>query len=322
MLIDQYGRKIDYLRLSVTERCNFRCTYCMPEKPFSWIPKEDLLSFEELSLFVKVAIDEGIRKIRITGGEPTLREDLDSFFKILFDYNSEIDIALTTNGFLLAEYAKRYALAGLKRINISLDSVNRETAQKIAGGKDILPNVLAGIDASIEAGMRVKLNCVPLKGINDHELLDILEYCINKKVMLRFIEFMENKYANSVQGLRSEEVLEIISSKYHFNEFEKEFASPAKLYKLDDGYMFGIIEPHKDDFCSSCNRLRLTAEGHLIPCLYFDEAISIKEAVKSGDITEAVRIFREVVKNKPEKNRWGGTGDAEVSNRAFYMTGG
>lgn len=322
MLVDQFGRKIDYLRLSVTERCNFRCSYCMPEKPFSWVPKEELLSFDELFLFVKAAVDEGIKKIRITGGEPTLREDLDRFFKMLFDYNSDIDIALTTNGYLMSHYATRYATSGLKRINISLDSVNRDTAKKIAGGKDVLPNVMEGIDASINAGMRVKLNCVPLKGINDHELIDIMEYARSKGVMLRFIEFMENKFANGVQGLRSTEVQEILSKKYLFSEFEKEFASPAKLYRLDDGYMFGIIEPHKDDFCSSCNRLRLTAEGHLIPCLYFDQAMSIKEAVKSGNINEAVRIFKEVVKNKPEKNRWNDAGEVEVSSRAFYTTGG
>jgi len=322
MLIDQYGRKIDYLRLSVTERCNFRCTYCMPEKPFSWVPNEELLSFDELFLFVKVAIDEGIRKIRITGGEPTLREDLDRFIKMLFDYSPEIDIALTTNGFLMAEYADRYAKAGLKRINISLDSINRETAKKIAGGKDVLPNVLAGIDASIKAGMRVKLNCVPIKNINDIELAEIFEYCKSRGVMLRFIEFMENKFADGIRGLRGEEVKEILSSKYGFKEVEKEFASPARLYITDDNYMFGIIEPHKDDFCSSCNRLRLTADGNLIPCLYFDEAVNIKKAIKSGNISDAIKIFHEVVQNKPEKNRWNNAGEVEVSSRAFYMTGG
>ncbi len=322
MLIDGFGRKIDYLRLSVTERCNFRCSYCMPDKPFSWVPKENLLSFEEMFSFVKAAIDEGITKIRITGGEPTLREDLDKFLKMIYDYKSDMDIAMTTNGFLLSQCAQNLANAGLKRINISLDSLRPETAKQIAGGKDVLEQVLSGIDAALKAGLRVKLNTVPLKGVNDDELLDIIEYAKERGVMLRFIEFMENAHAaKGAVGLNSEEILSIIGQKYEFEEIQKEFSSPAKLYRMKDGYKFGVIEPHKEDFCDSCNRLRLTAEGYLIPCLYFDEALSIKDAVKAGDIPAAIEIFKKVIKDKPQKNRWGGE-DAEISGRAFYMTGG
>lgn len=322
MLIDGFGREINYLRLSVTERCNFRCSYCMPDKPFSWVPKENVLSFEEMFSFVKAAIDEGITKIRITGGEPTLREDLDKFLKMIYDYKPDIDIAMTTNGFLLSSCADKLANAGLKRINISLDSLRSEVAKQIAGGKDVLSSVLTGIDAALSAGLRVKLNTVPLKGVNDDELLDILEYAKERKVMLRFIEFMENSHAaKGAVGLNSDEILSIIGQKYEFSEVQKEFNSPAKLYKLSDGYVFGVIEPHKEDFCDSCNRLRLTAEGYLIPCLYFDEALSIKDALRAGDVGAAVEIFKKVIKDKPQKNRWGGE-DAEMSGRAFYMTGG
>ena len=269
-----------------------------------------------------MAIDEGIRKIRITGGEPTLREDLDRFFKMIFDYSDEVDIALTTNGYLMAEYAQRYADAGLKRINISLDSINRETAKKIAGGKDVLPNVLRGIEACSAAGIRVNLNCVPIQNINDNELIDIFEFCKEKRIMLRFIEFMENKLAGGVKGLVGDEVKAILRQKYTFAEVEKDFASPARLYMTDDNYMFGIIEPHKDDFCASCNRVRLTADGQLIPCLYFDEASSVKDALRSGNANAAMDIFKNVLKSKPEKNRWNNNGEVEVSSRAFYMTGG
>lgn len=128
MLIDGFGRKVDYLRVSVTERCNFRCQYCMPEKPFSWVPKENLLSYEDLFKFIKVSIDEGIKKVRITGGEPLLREGLDIFIKMVFDYKNDIDLALTTNGFLLPRVAKKLKDAGLKRINISLDTLDHATA--------------------------------------------------------------------------------------------------------------------------------------------------------------------------------------------------
>ncbi len=322
MLIDGFGRKIDYLRLSVTERCNFRCSYCMPDKPFSWTPKENLLSFEEMFSFVKAAIDEGITKIRITGGEPTLREDLDKFLAMIYGYKSDIDIAMTTNGFLLSSCADKLAKAGLKRINISLDSLKPEVAKQIAGGKDVLEQVLKGIDAAISAGLRVKLNTVPLKDVNDNEILNLLEYAKAKGVMLRFIEFMENSHADKgAKGLNSDEILSIIRQKYEISEIQKEFNSPAKLYLANDGYAFGVIEPHKEDFCDSCNRLRLTAEGYLIPCLYFDEALSIKDALRAGDIEAAISIFKKVVKDKPQKNRWGGD-DAESSGRAFYMTGG
>ena len=141
MLIDGFGRKVDYLRVSVTERCNFRCQYCMPEKPFSWVPRENLLSYEDLFKFIKASIDEGIKKVRITGGEPLLREDLDFFIKMVFDYKKDIDLALTTNGYLLSKMAKKLKDAGLKRVNISLDTLNKETAQKIAQ-KDVLEKVL------------------------------------------------------------------------------------------------------------------------------------------------------------------------------------
>ncbi|WP_200762750.1 GTP 3',8-cyclase MoaA [Nitrosophilus alvini] len=321
MLIDGYGRKIDYLRVSVTERCNFRCQYCMPEKPFSWVPRENLLSFEDLFKFIKVAIDEGIKKIRITGGEPTLRHDLDKFIKMIYDYKSDIDLALTTNGYLLAESAQKLADAGLKRINISLDSLKPEVAEKIAQ-KDVLSNVLEGIENSLKAGLKVKINMVPLKGINDNEIVDILDFCKERGIQVRFIEYMENSYAsNDIKGLNGKEILEKIKEKYVIKKIGREGSSPAFHYKLEDGYIFGLIDPHKHDFCENCNRIRLTAEGYLIPCLYFDEAMSIKEAIEAGDIQKATQIMKEVIRNKPEKNRWSEE-EAQTSNRAFYETGG
>ena len=319
MLIDSYNRKIDYLRISVTERCNFRCQYCMPEKPFSWVPRENLLTFEELFKFVKVAIDEGVRKIRITGGEPLLREDIDRFINMIFRYRPDIDLAMTTNGYLLSKVAQRIREAGLKRINISLDSLKREVAWKIAQ-KDVLDEVVQGIEKSIEVGLKVKINSVPLKGVNDGEIIDILHYGMERDIPVRFIEYMENSFANgSIEGLSSREILEIIGKKYNFIDEGIEPGSPSHYYRLENGYRFGIIEPHRDDFCTHCNRIRLTAEGYLIPCLYFDEAMSIKDAIRNGDIEKATQILKEVIRNKPEKNRWNA---GENSNRAFYETGG
>ena len=323
MLIDGFGRKVDYLRVSVTERCNFRCQYCMPEKPFSWVPKENLLSYEDLFKFIKVSIDEGIKKVRITGGEPLLREGLDVFLKMIFDYKNDIDLALTTNGFLLPKTAQKLKEAGLKRINISLDTLNEATAAKIAQ-KDVLKTVLEGIQAAKDAGLKIKINCVPIKGINDKDILDVLEFCKDRGYVVRFIEFMENHHAkDGAVGLNSDEIKSLISVKYpNFKTVPRDTSSPAQYYELEDGFQFGIIEPHKDDFCSACNRIRLTAEGFLIPCLYFEDAMSIKDAVQNNKIDDAVAILKKVLENKPEKNRWSIKDDNQVSTRAFYQTGG
>ncbi len=319
MLVDGHNRVVDYLRISVTERCNFRCQYCMPEKPFSWVPKEDLLSYEELFEFVKISIDEGVKKIRLTGGEPLLREGLESFIHMISSYKSDIDLALTTNGYLLPQAAKKLKDSGLKRINVSLDSLKKDVVAKIAQ-KDVLEKVLLGIQTANDVGLKIKVNCVPMKGINDDELIDILEFCKEKGYQVRFIEFMKNEQATSTtQGYTSKEIQEIIAKKYNFTKCEREGSSPSQSYMLEDGYVFGIIEPHKDDFCATCNRIRLTASGVLIPCLYFEDAQSIKEAIINKDIKKATHILKDVLANKPEKNKWS---EEHTSSRAFYETGG
>lgn len=320
MLIDQFGRKIDYLRISVTQKCNFRCLYCMPKIPFDYVPKENLLSFEELFLFVKAAIDEGISKIRISGGEPLLRRDLNTFIRMIHHYKKDIDLAITSNGFLLKDYAKELKEAGLKRINISLDTLDSKKA-KILAQKDVLDSVLAGIEEALKCDLKIKFNTVALKEINQNELIALLEFAKSKKIQIRFIEFMENHHAyGQLKGLKKDEIIQILSQKYKISFLKKAQQAPVSLYKADD-YEFGIIDPHSHEFCDTCNRIRLSAEGLLIPCLYFDEALSIKEAVKKGDVTAAVRILQEVLKNKPEKNKWSIV-DNQISLRAFYQTGG
>jgi cyclic pyranopterin phosphate synthase len=276
----------------------------MPEKPFSWVPKENLLSFEELFLFMKVAMDEGVNKIRITGGEPLLREDLDTFIKMIHDYKPDIDLALTTNAYLLPQTAQRLKDAGLKRLNISLDSLKPEVAQKIAQ-KDVLGPVLKGIDKALEVGLGVKINMVPLKGINDDEILDIMDYCKERNIKVRFIEYMENRHANiELRGMHGREILAKVKEQHTIHALGREGASPSFNYELDDGYHFGLIDPHKHDLCENCNRIRLTSEGNLIPCLYFDEALSIAKSVKEGDIQGAADVLAQVLKDKPKENRW------------------
>ncbi len=325
MLIDGHGRVVNYLRISLTERCNFRCQYCMPEKPFSWVPKENLLSFDELFMFVKVAIDGGVTKIRLTGGEPLIRENLSDFIAMIHAYKPDIDLAMTTNGSLLASVAQELKDAGLNRLNISLDSLKADVAAKIAG-KDVLQSVLDGIDKALEVGFDVKLNMVPLKGINDNEIVDIIEYANNRNMKVRFIEYMENSHASSnIIGMHGKEILAKVKERYEIRALGREGASPSFNYYIDEiGYEFGLIDPHKHDFCENCNRIRLTAEGNLIPCLYFDEAMSIAAAVKAGDIISATEILAKVLKDKPKENRWSEDEleSKEISKRAFYETGG
>lgn len=323
MLIDGHGRRVNYLRISVTERCNFRCQYCMPEKPFSWVPAENLLSFEELFKFVKVAIDEGVNKIRITGGEPLLRKDLDYFIHLIATHKPDIDLALTTNGFLLPEVAHKLKSAGLKRVNISLDTLKPVVAAQIAQ-KNVLFRVLEGIESALEVGLKVKINMVPLQGINDGEILDILEFARERNITVRYIEYMENKHANSeIQGLQGKEILSAIKKRYRISKIGRVANSPSFNYKIkENGYIFGLIDPHKHDFCEDCNRIRLTAEGYLVPCLYFDEAQSIAEAIRYNNIDKATAILKDVLANKPKENRWGSQESENDSDRAFYQTGG
>jgi cyclic pyranopterin phosphate synthase len=213
--------------------------------------------------------------------------------------------------------------AGLKRVNISLDSLKAEVAHHVAQ-KDVLDKVIKGIEKAHSVGLKIKINTVPMKDINDTEIIELLEYCKKRNYPIRFIEYMENTHANKLKGLKSDEIKDIISSKYKFKHVESDDpASPTTSYKLEDGYVFGIIEPHKDDFCKTCNRIRLTAEGFLIPCLYFEDAMSIKDAIKDKDIAKATAILKEVLANKPEKNKWSDeNGEGEISTRAFYETGG
>ena len=320
MLIDSYGRVIDYLRISLTQKCNFRCLYCMPEEGIKGISHNDILSHEEMFEVIKICIDNGVKKIRITGGEPLVRKGIENFIKMINDYKPNLDLAMTTNGFFLPQMCDKLKQAGLKRINISLDTLNPQKAALLAR-RDILSGVLDGIKTAIDFGFVIKLNTVALKGINDDEILNLLEFAQNLDVQIRYIEFMENSHANAnLTGLKKDEILKIIGQKYNFKEITKSPNSPSMLYELENGYKFGIIDPHKHDFCSSCNRLRLDSEGLLIPCLYYDEGQSIFQAMREKNLKKAYEILNQVIKSKPEKNRW--CVQNEVSNRGFYQTGG
>ncbi|WQT64926.1 GTP 3',8-cyclase MoaA [Helicobacter pylori] len=321
MLVDSFNRVIDYIRVSVTKQCNFRCQYCMPTTPLDFFDDEELLPLDNVLEFLKIAIDEGVKKIRITGGEPLLRKGLDEFIAKLHAYNKEVALVLSTNGFLLKKMAKDLKKAGLSRVNVSLDSLKSDRVLKISQ-KDALKNTLEGIEESLKVGLKLKLNTVVMKSVNDDEILELLEYAKNRSIQIRYIEFMENTHAKDlVKGLKEKEILDLIAQKYKIIETENPKKGSSKIYTLENGYQFGIIAPHSDDFCQSCNRIRLASDGKICPCLYYQDAIDAKEAIINKDTKMMKRLLKQSVINKPEKNMWNDK-NSETPTRAFYYTGG
>ncbi|WP_187945402.1 GTP 3',8-cyclase MoaA [Helicobacter pylori] len=321
MLVDSFNRVIDYIRVSVTKQCNFRCQYCMPTTPLDFFDDEELLPLDNVLEFLKIAIDEGVKKIRITGGEPLLRKGLDEFIAKLHAYNKEVALVLSTNGFLLKKMAKGLKDAGLSRVNVSLDSLKSDRVLKISQ-KDALKNALEGIEESLKVGLKLKLNTVVMKGVNDDEILELLEYAKNRSIQIRYIEFMENTHAKDlVKGLKEREILDLIAQKYKIIETENPKQGSSKIYTLENGYQFGIIAPHSDDFCQSCNRIRLASDGKICPCLYYQDAIDAKEAIINKDTKMMKRLLKQSIINKPEKNMWNDKNN-DTSTRAFYYTGG
>ncbi|MGL2650074.1 GTP 3',8-cyclase MoaA [Helicobacter pylori] len=321
MLVDSFNRVIDYIRVSVTKQCNFRCQYCMPTTPLDFFDDEELLPLDNVLEFLKIAIDEGVKKIRITGGEPLLRKGLDEFIAKLHAYNKEVALVLSTNGFLLKKMAKGLKDAGLSRVNVSLDSLKSDRVLKISQ-KDALKNALEGIEESLKVGLKLKLNMVVIKSVNDDEILELLEYAKNRSIQIRYIEFMENTHAKGlVKGLKEREILDLIAQKYKIMETEKPKQGSSKIYTLENGYQFGIIAPHSDDFCQSCNRIRLASDGKICPCLYYQDAIDAKEAIINKDTKMMKRLLKQSIINKPEKNMWNDK-NSKTPTRAFYYTGG
>ncbi|WP_033705778.1 GTP 3',8-cyclase MoaA [Helicobacter pylori] len=321
MLVDSFNRVIDYIRVSVTKQCNFRCQYCMPTTPLDFFDDEELLPLDNVLEFLKIAIDEGVKKIRITGGEPLLRKGLDEFIAKLHAYNKEVALVLSTNGFLLKKMAKGLKDAGLSRVNVSLDSLKSDRVLKISQ-KDALKNALEGIEESLKVGLKLKLNTVVMKGVNDDEILELLEYAKNRSIQIRYIEFMENTHAKDlVKGLKEREILDLIAQKYKIIETANPKKGSSKIYTLENGYQFGIIAPHSDDFCQSCNRIRLASDGKICPCLYYQDAIDAKEAIINKDTKMMKRLLKQSIINKPEKNMWNDK-NSKTPTRAFYYTGG
>lgn len=287
-LIDSYGRKIVYFRISLTDRCNFRCIYCSPsDKDFCYIPHRNILRFEEIVEIAQVATELGMSKIRLTGGEPLVRKGVIDLIKQLNQFEALEDISMTTNGYYLSDMASSLKKAGLNRVNISLDSLNRERFKQITGF-DGLEKVLNGIDSSLKIGLTpVKINVVLLKGRNDDEIEDFIRLTMDKPLYIRFIELMPTNHQltqiNEGHFVSAQEIKEKMKTKFpdlRLAAMEKGYG-PAVYYQLPGAKgMVGFITAISQHFCARCNRIRLTAEGKLKPCLFSSREVEIRDRLR------------------------------------------
>jgi cyclic pyranopterin phosphate synthase len=309
MLVDPFGRKITYLRISVTDRCNLRCVYCMPPEGITWQPHESIMRFEEILEVVKAAAAEGVSEIRLTGGEPLIRQGLVQFVRMLSDIKGIEDISLTTNGLLLDKLAEPLAQAGLKRVNVSLDTLQPEKFARITRGGSF-ERVWKGMEAASAAGLSpLKLNAVAMKGVNDEEILDLARLSLEHPWHIRFIELMpiknqavwgadfpnpEDCYLSiaEIQQLIQPLGAESIRRASPGSGPAQEFQVPGASGKI------GIISALGEQFCDSCNRLRLTADGYLRPCLMNDGEVNVLGAIRRGE--PVLPLLRQAVQNKPK----------------------
>lgn len=303
-LVDAYGRVHNYLRIAVTDRCNLRCVYCMPEEGMQFEPDNRILSYEEIAAIVEAVAALGVRKLRITGGEPLVRKELDKLIAMLAAIPGIEDIALTTNGIFLAPLAERLRSAGLTRVNISLDSLRQDRFAMITRGGDV-GRVLAGLRASQLAGFSpIKLNMVLMKGINDDEVEDFLRMTLEERIQVRFIEYMPIGHEDSrwrAAYMPLEHVLETCRRLgWEYKPCGEVYGNgPAQSFRIDGAAgSFGLIHPVSDHFCGSCNRLRLTADGNIKPCLYWSDEYNVRKHIGNPSAIEA--IFLKALGAKPE----------------------
>jgi cyclic pyranopterin phosphate synthase len=320
MLHDAIGRSIRYLRVSVTDRCNFRCQYCMPAEGVKWIPHDDILRYEEMLQVVRACVNLGVDKVRITGGEPLLRKGILSFIRQMADMPGIREVGLTTNGMLLEENAALLKAAGVSRVNVSLDTMKRNRFQELTG-QDALDKVLAGIRKAEEVGFPIKINMVVMKGFNSDEIADFAAWTQVKAYQIRFIEYMP--FLPGKNYLMTAEEMKENLAKAGYKQLISEISrkSHVKKYHLPQSKgSIGFISPVSQHFCDTCDRIRLTAEGFLKLCLFSNEDYLLRNDLRAGITEEEIEDkLRALVWHKP----WGHHLDqGEVCKRIMSRIGG
>ncbi len=292
-LVDQFGRKVDYIRLSITDRCDFRCVYCMSED-MSFLPRDEVLSLEECARLVKVFVNLGVSKVRITGGEPLVRKNALWLFEEVGKLTGLKELVLTTNGSQLEKQALALKQAGVKRINISIDSLNSERFKKITRTGD-LNKVLTGLQAGIDAGFEgIKINTVLMRGSNDDEAADLVQFAIDKKIDISFIEEMplgEVDHTRESTFVSNTDTLKLLQSKYSLLPSTESTGGPARYWRVANSHTkIGFISPHSHNFCESCNRVRITCKGELYLCLGQEDKIDLMPLLREYPYDDAPLI--------------------------------
>jgi molybdenum cofactor biosynthesis protein A, bacterial len=292
ILIDSFGRVAKKLRISVTDRCNFTCIFCMPSQPI-WIPKSEILTFEEIERLVRIFVDLGIEKVKLTGGEPLVRNDIELLIEKISNIQGIKSISITTNGYFLPDKAFKLKEAGLKSVTISFHSLDKEKFNSVVG-KNVYERVLKGIDTALDAGFEsVKMNTVIIRGYNENEILDLIEFARDRNLILRFIEYMPFDGLHLwdlSKVVTGKEILDIIKKKYDFEEKPRENGSTSQNYRFKDGKgEFGIITSISRPFCSDCDRIRLKADGKLVPCMFSKDEYDLKTPLKKGASDEEIK---------------------------------
>ncbi|MEW4466742.1 GTP 3',8-cyclase MoaA [Parasphingorhabdus sp. JC815] len=328
-MFDGFGRKIDYLRISVTDRCNFRCQYCMAEN-MVFMPRTELLSLEEITLIAERFIGHGIKKIRLTGGEPLVRRDMRDVIQRLgrkVKTGELAELTLTTNGSLLTEYAEHLAYHNVRRINVSMDTLHPEKFAEISRGAKV-DQVLAGIAAARQANIKVKINMVALRDFNQDDLIPMVEYCAEHGHDLTVIETMPMGDVGAdrkLEHIKAEEFISPLLERYSINPIEYKSAGPARYMGVEPlGLRLGLITPLSNNFCDSCNRLRLTTDGKIYMCLGHDAHVDLRAAVRNEGIEAVDQMLQKALKLKPLRHDFNDQleGSAKILERHMNVTGG
>jgi cyclic pyranopterin phosphate synthase len=326
-LRDGFSRPITYFRVSVTDKCNLRCVYCMPETGLPWLQRAEILSYEEIADIVGAAASVGVRSIRLTGGEPLVRRDLHRLVRAIARVDGIDDIALSTNGLLLEEQLPLLLAAGLRRVNVSLDTLSPRRFEAIAR-RSGLERVMRGIDAAVAAGLRpLKLNCVVMRGRNDDEIPAFAELTRDRPLFVRFIEVMPVHENLGLQGdayVSSDEIIERVGAIARLKPVGGPPGNGPARYFAFDGALgaVGVISPLSHDYCERCNRVRLTADGRLRLCLFGDHAVDLRAPLRAGATrAELADLLRASMLIKPERHHLR-LGEAASRMRAFSEIGG
>ncbi|MCR6096246.1 GTP 3',8-cyclase MoaA [Salipaludibacillus agaradhaerens] len=300
-ITDKFSRPLRDLRISVTDRCNFRCRYCMPseifDKYFKFLPKNDILTFEEITRLASVLANRGgVKKLRITGGEPLMRQNLSTLISMLHEIEGIDDIAMTTNGVFLPKYAEELKLAGLKRVTISLDSLNDQTFMAINDRGIGVHKVLEGIEAARQAGLDVKINMVVKRGMNEEDILPMAHFFKDTSIILRYIEYMDVGNSNGWtldHVISKQEIFNMINKELPLEPVEPNYVGEvADRFRFkDNGQEIGIISSVTDAFCASCSRARLSADGKLVTCLFSSGGHDVRDVLRSGATDEELAAF-------------------------------